>query len=239
MTSTFGSSSGEWRISMRSVVLLLAFLVGFGGIANATTLQSRDWATHGDGLLTLDTNTNLLWLDLTASQFLTPTGGLGSFTYVSSLLGTGQMFDGFRYATLDEVNTLFGDALLPSIPAPGSSAPGDNPGAVAPLSSVNNFISLFGQTDCISPCSGAGGAFGILGTSTGNVLVAGPWYQGDQTSKNISFYTGENSTGGFGSFLVKSAESKHVPEPPSLLLLGIGLAGVFVVKSRRLFPGRH
>src|SRR2546426_3565128 len=117
---------------MRLVTLLFVLFTALIGTANAA-LISRDWHNPGDNLLTLDTSTNLLWLDLPVSQLFTGAGSLGSFDFVSGQLGPGGMFQGFRYATSDQVNRLFTDAGLPVIPPPGSSAPGDNPGTPAPL----------------------------------------------------------------------------------------------------------
>jgi hypothetical protein len=176
---------------MGFITLLSLLFVVLTGTANAA-LISRDFHNPGDGLLTLDTSTNLLWLDLPVSQLFTSGGSHGSFDFVSGQLGPAGTFQGFRYATPDQVNRLFGDAGLPVIPPPGSSAPGDNPGTHASLAQVLNFIALFGQTDCLSPCSGAAGAFGILGgpLASGNVLVAGPWHQSEDVSKNLSFLVG-------------------------------------------------
>ena len=103
------------------------------------------------------------------------------------------------------------------------------------LSASIGFIALFGQTDCLSPCSGAAGAFGILGAPVGgNVLVAGPWHQGADVSKNLSFLVGEASTGGFGSFLVRPA-----PVPATLVLVVIGFVGLMAISRAVGSPGWH
>jgi hypothetical protein len=213
---------------MRLITLLSVLFAVLTGTANAA-LISRDFHNPGDGLLTLDASTNLLWLDLPVSQLFTSGGSHGSFDFVSGQLGPGGMFQGFRYGTPDEVNRLFADAGLPPIPPPGSGAPGDNPGTPASLARVLDFIALFGQTDCLPPCSGAAGSLGILGAplANGNVLVAGPWHQGEDVSKVISSFIGEASTGGEGSFLVRPA-----PVPATFLLLVVGLVGL-VATSRR------
>lgn len=52
------------------------------------------------GNITRDTSTGLDWLDLTE------TNGR-SYTDISSKLGAGQEFDGWHYATIDEVETLW------------------------------------------------------------------------------------------------------------------------------------
>ena len=63
-------------------------------------LVSMDWQLSGDDLITHDTVTGLNWLDLTE------TNGV-SYNYVSTQLGSGGKFEGFRYATVEEVIDLW------------------------------------------------------------------------------------------------------------------------------------
>jgi len=79
--------------------LIAACAVGTAG----ADLTSQDWQSAGDGLLTADSDTGLLWLDWshTASR---------SYNNVSSNLGSGGEFEGFRYATEDEIRTLYANA---------------------------------------------------------------------------------------------------------------------------------
>lgn len=55
------------------------------------------------GLITQDTRTGIEWLDLTETAGLT-------FNYVSAQLGAGGAFEGWRYATVDEVEGYFDSA---------------------------------------------------------------------------------------------------------------------------------
>ena len=84
---------GIKSISLAATALVLSSSV------NAAII-STDWQTSGDNLITTDTESGLNWLDLTE------TNGL-SYNYVSSQLGVGGQFEGFRYATSDEVVALW------------------------------------------------------------------------------------------------------------------------------------
>ncbi len=58
--------------------------------------------------MTVDTSTNLAWLDLSI------TAGI-SFNEVSSELGIGGIYSGYRFASPDEVFALFVEAQIPDI----------------------------------------------------------------------------------------------------------------------------
>lgn len=75
---------------------LAAAVLGLTTSLASAALSSSDWLEPGDGLLTVDSDTGLAWLDLTQ------TSGL-SFDAVAA--GTWQAL-GFRFATLDETNGL-------------------------------------------------------------------------------------------------------------------------------------
>ena len=70
------------------------------GLTLSTSLNasiiSVDWQTTDDNLITQDTENNLEWLDLTATTNL-------SYDYVSSQLGVGGVFEGWRYALSTDV----------------------------------------------------------------------------------------------------------------------------------------
>jgi len=69
--------------------------------ANANSaIISTDWHTAGDNLITRDTASGLDWIDLTE------TNGQ-SYNFVSGELGIGGLYEGYRYATDDEVISLW------------------------------------------------------------------------------------------------------------------------------------
>ena len=68
-------------------------------IQSATaTLINGDWKTAGDNLITSD-DYGLEWLDLTVTANR-------SYDDVSSKLGPGEEFDGWRYASLEEISAI-------------------------------------------------------------------------------------------------------------------------------------
>ena len=66
----------------------------------SATIISVDWQTPGDNLITRDTDNSLEWLDLTVTTYR-------SYNDISSKLGSGQEFDGWRYASSAEVGGFF------------------------------------------------------------------------------------------------------------------------------------
>jgi hypothetical protein len=94
-------------------VMLLSLLLSVGMARGA--LVSSDWQTVGDNLITRDTTSGLDWLDLTQT-------GNRSYNDVSSQLGAGGQFAGFRYATQAEVTALFSQFGLPFGFTPMSNA---------------------------------------------------------------------------------------------------------------------
>jgi len=72
-------------------------------VVSAETIAATDWKVQGDHKLTLDSNTGLEWLDI--DQTLNK-----SYERVTFLLGTGQTYEGFRYATEQEFTALVANA---------------------------------------------------------------------------------------------------------------------------------
>jgi len=82
---------------MKSGILALVLVLSTNVSAE---IISVDWQTTGDNLITYDTTSGLNWLDLTETNNL-------SYEYVSEQFGSGDQFDGFRYATPEEVINLW------------------------------------------------------------------------------------------------------------------------------------
>jgi hypothetical protein len=198
------------------------------GLAQASLISVDTAFGVGTGTATLDTATNLQWLDLTITKNQ-------SEATVNGLLGS--TYSPYRYATAAEVETLFGDA--------GVAITGSNP--AAPLPGTD-------PTANYAPTLALLNLFGVLSTNnlrkasigiTGTELSPGFWttYTLEARTNNgivtwglvYSAVFGTNSANTTtGSFLVRSVEPTPaaIPEPASLLLLATGFGAAFRRRQR-------
>lgn len=88
---------------IRKLVLTYSLLVS----PVIAELQTADLYETGDALLTLDTSTDIEWLDLVVTDNY-------SFDEISALLAPGQPLEGFRYAVGSDLDVLQQSAGLPS-----------------------------------------------------------------------------------------------------------------------------
>ena len=120
-----------------SIFTRTALLAGFMifSCAVRADLISQD-SPYGTDTLTLDTDSSLLWLDLdlTAGR---------SFNDVNSQLVVGGEFEGYRYATRDEVLQLWTHASIPDITQVGPTQESDFTAAnLAPAMALTDLISV-------------------------------------------------------------------------------------------------
>jgi hypothetical protein len=108
---------------------LLALLLTSASV-HADLLSVSD-PRFGSGALTLDTTTGLAWLDLPFSAGL-------SYQQMLAALQPGGSFEGFRYATAQEVGTLFISAGIPG--------PGWYPESSSSLQPIIALVTLLGPT---------------------------------------------------------------------------------------------
>ena len=202
------------------VVAVLAVLCCMQETARADLLEV-DLDASGDALLTWDTATNLLWLDLTATT--------GEST--SNILGSDWLTeDGFRYATVAEVATLFEHA------AGGLTVDFAN-------NTANNLVAVDELVDMLGYTGYAVGyvpryewGYGITGdlsapgsTSTNRVWAAYRQYPGvgllrPSYGNATEFHWGND----IGHFLVRA-----IPEPTTLALVGLGTLGIVALRRRK------
>jgi len=177
-----------------------------------------------NGGYTTDTLSGLDWLDATSST-------LRSHADVAGEFGVGGDFEGWRHATIAEVETFFVNAGAATPFTPGDQGL-DNPW-------VDNLVDLWGATVFQSPFGDQVRA--ITGTESpgGSTLYAtlfagrfGPL--GNPSPDFVSFsshISKGNQSANFGHALVRASVSA-VPVPAAVWLFGTALIG-FVGMSRR------
>jgi len=210
---------------MPPCVLTLAALFSLFTSQLSATLMSADDPQFGAGSLTVDSSTNLAWLDLSITEG-------NSFNEVSSQLDSGGTYSGFRFASPEEVFRLFEEAHIPDINDPGISG---QQGTLANAPPTLALIQLMGpsyeRTLSGVHLSEIAGFSSKQVTMHGYDLIQMPFAvvredvvtpQGT-LSFGEAFTTGTwifpaNSYVGVGSWLVRS-----IPEPPSVALLSAGI----------------
>ena len=196
-----------------------------------------------------DTNTGLNWLDVTATVNR-------SYNDISSQFVAGGEFDGWRYATKNEFNSLLSNYT--GINAVGNArtiTTGTTP-------SVDGLVELFGSTldsswtarfgetwdsyNGYAEGSGIDFTLGILSESD-NLLanqrqVAAIW-DNENNGQAVDFFNAEHRQvfvddpkADIGSYLVQgkaSSDPAAVTEPQTILLFGLGLLGLSMTRKRR------
>ena len=193
--------------------LTVASLLLVGAPAHAVLL-SLDHAVFGLGSITLDTDTGFKWLDVSLSRGRT-------FVDVASQFGPGGDFEGFRHAEVSQVRALWVAAGIPDI----------DRSSVSNIGPATSLIALVGATTS----QGGPGTLGF--TNTPGSLDAGLRINADLGFEFLNgipvygarFGTSRSTTvpfGEVGHWLIAT------PEPVSLVLMGIGLAGIGIARRR-------
>jgi hypothetical protein len=183
------------------------------------SLNSSDYSTDGDGLLTVDTDTGLEWLDLTATNYQSVNSVLGGYG--------GYIQDGFRYATTNEVLALLTHAGITHF---------DGVLRVQDWQGTQLIHDLFGITNYISP-NDPYYSWGMSELDYGYqaahlTFVTTKPFGGDMGggARFESYGQAFSAEDHIGSFLVRV--TTPVPEPQSwtLLLTGLAAMGLFIRK---------
>lgn len=190
----------------------IAFLVGISA-ANATTLVHSSNVTY-------DSNTKLEWLNVSLTTNL-------SYNYVvANLLGSGDPYYGWRYATVGDLATLFADAGVSQC---GSGAYSCGVASPSELYPVSQLINDLGQTY-------SGGITrevqGLLGSGNATFRNVGEFYTvapyGYMADANYGSVLWNSSDPSLGSFLVRTT-----PLPASLPLFAVGMIALSLLGWRR------
>lgn len=205
-----------WKLSVLTTALALS------GNASAATL-SVDWQMAGDNLITLDTDTGLEWLDLTATTSR-------SYNDISTAFGVGQEFDGWRYATMNEISVFF-DAFGGNNAYYNSGWTKQNNGL------FDSLAPFWGDPYCAASGCQPGDGTGdfIYGVDLYNRVTYGRIYDVTSNSSLESDYirivqnppvgnpTVSTQRDVLGHALVRTSP---VPVPPAIWLFGTGLLGL-------------
>jgi hypothetical protein len=187
-------------------------------------------AIFDNGTYTTDTTSGLNWLDLTETTNLT-------YSYVSGELSAGGMFEGWRYATDEEVIALFEQFnidLSVGAPAYQNNAP-------APQGLID-IVALLGNTLNEYDSSYD---YGVLGITADTRPTSDPAFAKNRmgafhySPSNEMYYNASDyeitsvdvANIYLGSYLV--ADTTTVPVPAAAWLFGSGLLGLIGVARRK------
>jgi len=234
-------------------LLSLAVLSTLSLTVNASFIQIND-NIQDHGVFTRDLTTGLDWLDVTETRGM-------SYNQVQGQIGVGDIYEGWRYATYSELDTLildFGYTPSTSNCTRGNLVCDYNVGGDSQLVELMIMTlgdiqeAYFDSIDHFQDIStdGAGLTYGLLSTQIGNtrgnqdigtIFDFETTYRAsgdDYTDEPDSVRTvGMNASQDYisptiGSFLVRATE---VPEPATLSLLTLGLVGLsFARKQKRI-----
>lgn len=213
-------------MSIIARITALGLIIATCNASQAAMISSADHSTFGTDSLTYDSVQGLYFLDLVHTLDET-------YDYVFSELGTGGEYEGFRFATEQEVINLVNNW-------------GFSPTAMAGVETVGNTggDQISGLVDLVTPTRIVIPSFresnGVTGTSTGSGVhrivslgdVTPPLSNDDVDADGV--IADNSSLATLGSWLVLLPETSSVPEPSGLALLGIStLIGTCCIRRKR------
>lgn len=216
------------RDALINMMLVFSFLlISLFSTQSFAGLKEKNDPYWGTGAITYDTETGLEWLDLNLSTNL-------SCLYVSTQFGQGGEFEGFRYATNQEVLDFLNSAGI-SIIDHGSSDPSH-------VKACSNFIELIGLTDIYNDRPSIRGINGTLHPELSDyhmsVLIYADTPRGDvrQVVYTQTYYRDYFSSPTFGHWLVRETivdsevKLKQLLESIILLNTKYGILNIYDAK---------
>lgn len=225
----------KWML--KSLIAAVGVMAAAGAQAALISLNSE----YGRDSITLDTDTGLEWIDPWIPIIQgrsgcgygcnsSPASNLNSYNTIKGMIGEGGYFEGFRYATRSDLETLFYSSA-------GFDPVNSSPEAAGYLQSFldttygwgndPNFWSAVthGYFDDENPDVPVGGAYFFFGVQLGE-LVGG----------RVTFYSDlhpEFNSEPFGHYLIRDSVVK-VSEPSGLALLALSIIGFAgMMRSRK------
>jgi len=190
----------------------------------ATAAQASPVLTNsafGNNTLVFDAVTGLSFLNVTLTRGM-------SYNTVAAQLGTGGTYQGYRYATAAEAQTLFNDFGIPSNEIDGV-AHANIAGAVTSMLSMlgtGDTVNATAETYALVGDSGGAGNRRIVYYATVNNGSAG-FLLNETNGTVLDTATQVNVWGPVTSLLVQNA-----PEPMSIALFASALVGLAAVRRR-------
>ncbi len=200
------------------VSFLLLLLMPVSGLHAA--LVQQDWKLAGDGSIVYDNSSGLEWLKLGETVGET-------YNYVESQLTSGGEYEGFRFALLDEVQTLIFNAGATwgnCHPCPGE------------VGTMETFIDLIGSGYSYATGKSNWGYILSDNTPLGNVLFDGVFLSVDFVAQSkAARVTGSlkdrNPYSNLGGFIVR--DLSPVPVPGAIFLFPLGLVVLSALQGRK------
>jgi len=196
------------------------------------SLLSLDLNTVGDGLITYDTSTELEWLDLSQTAGWTTNNLVGEF-------GAGGAFEGWRYATIFEWQHMIQEGGL----QPGGIHDPSDPSLTYTAADIQAMLYLLGAPGYSGETVGFVSAGSVGTTWTEYFGISGPVYASWNMSPDLTFgpggafYVGSYDenwdpavANPYGHYIVRTS----VPEPASITLFGLSLAGLGILRRRKV-----